>query len=284
MAVMRTWLACAVLLGPGIVVASPLVGWIRATGQLDAETPARYTPLNLLDGVSSTAWCTRGADALSETVSFGFAEPVKLTRLLVTTGNNSSEESFHAFSRARKLLLRAGEATATFSIEDRREPQSVPLETPLTGKLFTLEVLDAFTAEDPLAAVCLADVVPYAGLNALAGSALKKSLGFQPARGELLGPWYSGPDGAPDRSLTFFLDGTWRSGPEGPGKVKPLSGKWGVSSGQVWLTVPGVGKVDARAKVNRRPDAAAASRTKPFATLTFDGPVGELKQSYRDRR
>ena len=281
---MRPWIACAGFLVPGIVGAAPLVGWIRATGQLDAETPARYTPLNLLDGVSSTAWCTRGADALSETVGFGFAEPVKLTRLLVTTGNNATEESFHAFSRARKLLLRAGEATVTFSVEDRREPQSIQLETPLTGKAFTLEVLDAFTAEDVLAAVCLADVVPYAGLTQLAGAPLRKLLGPQPARAELLGPWYAGPDGTPDRSLTFFFDGTWRSSPEGSGKVKPLSGKWGVSSGQVWLTVPGLGKVDARPRVNRRPDAAAASRSRPSATLTFDGAVGELKQSYRDRR
>jgi hypothetical protein len=281
---MRSWLACAVILVPGMVYASPLVGWIRATGQLEAEAPARYTPLHLLDAVSSTVWCTRGADALSEVVSFGFAEPVKITRLLVTTGNDTSEESFHAFSRARKLLLRSGETSVTFSVEDRREPQAVPIEPPLSGRSFTLEVLDGFTAEDPLAAMCLADVVPYAGLTALAGPPLRKSLGFQPARAELLGPWYSGPDGAPDRSLTFFLDGTWRYAPEGAGKVKPLSGKWGVSSGQVWLTVPGPGKVEARPKVNRRPDAAGAGKAKPFATLTFDGSVGELKQSFRDRR
>jgi len=279
MARMRTLLAWALVLTAAGADSAPAVGWIRATGQLESENPARYTPLHLLDGIAATAWCTRGGDALSEAVTFGFAEPVKLTRLLVTTGNESSEESFHAFSRARKLLLRSGSASVTFSVEDRREPQSVALEKPLSGKIFSLEVLDSFTAEDPLASVCLGDVLPYAGSTALAGPALRKSLGLQPERAELIGPWYAGPEGTPDRSLTFFLDGTWRSTAEGGSAVKPLSGKWSLRSGRVWLVIPGLGKVDARPRVTRRADGG-----KSAATLSFDGAVGELKQPFRDRR
>jgi hypothetical protein len=261
--------------------AAPSVGWVRATGQLDASTPARYTPLNLLDGIASTVWCSRSADALSESLAFGFAEPVTLTRLEVTTGNAATSETFHAFSRVRKLLLRGPDGTATVTLEDRLGPQSVQLAKPLRGKNFALEVLDAFSAEDPLAPVCLADVLPFSGTTVLAGAGLSKRLAYQPGRTEVLGLWYAGPEGAPDRTLTFFLDGSWRSLPEGPSaKGKPLSGTWWTKAGAVWLTIPGMGKVDARPHLSPQKDAAG----KPVLNLTLEGPVGELKQAYRDRR
>jgi hypothetical protein len=261
--------------------AAPSVGWVRASGQLDASTPGRYTPLNLLDGVPATVWCSRNADALSESLTFGFAEPVTVTRLEVTTGNAATEETFHAFSRVRKLLLRGPDATATVTLEDRLGPQTVQLAKPLKGTHFALEVLDTFSAEDPLAPACLADVVPYAGATALAGPVLKKWLVYQPGRTEVLGLWYAGPESAPDRTLTFFLDGTWRYLPEGQSsKGKPLSGKWWTKAGDVWLTLPGMGKVQARPRIATRQDPGA----KPLTTLSFEGQVGELKQAFRDRR
>jgi hypothetical protein len=277
---MRPWFTGVALLAAASAPATPKVGWVRASGQLDAETPSRYTPLNLLDGLSSTAWCTRGADALSESVTFGFAEPVKLTRLDVSTGNGTSSEAFHAFSRVRKLLLRGADATATVLLEDKPGPQSVQLEKPLAGRTFLVEVLDTFAAEDPLAPVCMSDLLPFAGVTPLAGAALRKSLGYQPQRAELLGLWYGGPEAAPDRTLAFFLDGTWRYGPEGTSShVKPLSGKWWVTAGQAWLTLPGHGKVSLQPQVGRR-----SGEGKPVTTLSFAGAVGELKQSFRDRR
>jgi hypothetical protein len=270
-----------VLLLAAAAQAAPSVGWVRASGQLEPSTPSRYSPLNLLDGNAATAWCSRDADALKETLAFGFAEPVTLTRLEVTTGNAASEETFRAFSRVRKLLLRGPEATATVTLEDRLGAQSVQLEKPLKGKNFTLEVLDSFSAEDPLAPVCLADVLPFAGATPLAGAALKKRLGYQPGRTEVLGLWYGGAEGAPDRTLTFFLDGRWRLLPEGPsGRGKPLSGKWWTKAGEVWLTVPGMGKVQGLPRVSIQKDAAE----KPLGTLTLEGPVGPLKQTFRERR
>jgi hypothetical protein len=281
MAPMRTAILGAFLLAAATASAAPTVGWVRASGQLDASTPSRYTPLNLLDGLSSTVWCSRNADALSESLSFGFAEPVTLTRVDVSTGNGASAESFHASSRVRKLLLRGPEATATLTLEDRMGPQTVQLAQPMRGKNFTLEVLDSFSAEDPLTPVCLGDVLPFSGTTALAGAALRKLLVYQPGRTEVLGLWYGGPEGAPDRTLTFFLDGTWRSLPEGSGaKGKPLGGKWWTKAGAVWLTVPGLGKVEARPKLNVQKDAAG----RPLITLALEGQVGELKQTYRDRR
>jgi hypothetical protein len=271
----------AVLLAAAAAHATPTVGWVRASGQLDASTPSRYTPLNLLDGLVSTVWCSRNADALSESLAFGFADPVTLTRLDVSTGNAATVETFHAFSRVRKLLLRGPEATATLTLEDRLGPQTVQLAQPMRGKNFSLEVLDSFAAEDPLTPACLGDVLPFAGATPLAGTVLRKWLVYQPGRTEVLGLWYGGPDGAPDRTLTFFLDGTWRSLPEGPsGRVKPLAGKWGTKAGAVWLTSPGTGKVEARPKVNVQTDATG----RPLITLTLEGQVGELKQTFRDRR
>jgi hypothetical protein len=278
---MRSALFGTVLLAAAAARAAPTVGWVRASGQLEASNPSRYSPLNLLDGVPSTAWCSRDADALKETLAFGFAEPVTLTRLEVTTGNGASQETFHAFSRVRKLLLRAPEASATVTLEDRLGPQSVQLEKPLKGKVFTLEVLDSFSAEDPLAPVCLADLLPFSGTMPLAGAVLRKRLGTQPGRAEVLGLWYSGPDGAPDRTLTFFLDGTWRSLPEGSsGHGKPLAGTWWMKGSEMWLTIPGTGKVQGRPRVSVQKDAAG----KPLLTLALEGPVGPLKQPFRDHR
>ena len=260
--------------------ASPGVGWVRASGQLDASTPSRYTPLNLLDGVPSTVWCSRGADALSEMLSFGFAEPVTLTRFEVTTGNAASEETFHSFSRVRKLLVRGPTDTATVTLEDRLGPQSVSLPKALRGQIFALEVLDTFPAEDVLAPACLADFLPYSGTTPLAGAVLRKHLAYQPGGSELLGVWYGGPVGAPDCSLTFFLDGSWRLAPEGPsGRGRPLAGKWGLKDGEVWLTIPGMGKVEAHPRLSQ-----SVAGGKPVATLSLEGAVGELRQSYRDRR
>lgn len=276
---MRLCLSVLLLVGAA-AYASPSVGWVRASGQLDSSTPGQYTPLNLLDGQPSTVWCSRNADALSESVAFGFAEPVTLTRLDVTTGNAASSETFHAFSRVRKLLLKGTEGTATLSVEDTLGPQTVQLAKPLRGKNFTLEVLDTYSAEDPLAPACLADVVPYAGATALAGPTLRKSLDYQPVKAAVLGLWYGGPEGAPDKTLTFFLDGSWRAAPEGSAKGKPSSGKWWTKSGQLWLTLPGTGKVQAQPQLSATKDASG----KPLVTLTLQGAVGELKQTYRERR
>jgi hypothetical protein len=269
------------LLLAAVVHAAPSVGWVRASGQLDASTPGRYTPLNLLDGLPSTVWCSRNADALSENLAFGFAEAVMLTRFDVTTGNAATSETFHAFSRVRKLLLRGPDGTATLSVEDRLGPQTVQLAKPMRGKNFTLEVLDTYSAEDPLAPACLADVLPFSGTTALAGPALRTRLGYQPGRAEVLGLWYGGPEGAPDRTLTFFLDGSWRASPEGSsGKGKPSSGKWWTKAGEVWLTLPGAGKVQAQPRLSVQKDASG----KPLLSLSLEGPVGELKQTYLDRR
>ncbi len=276
---MRASALVVVLLTAMAAPASPSVGWVRASGQLDASTPSRYTPLNLLDGVPSTVWCSRGADALSEMLSFGFAEPVTLTRLEVTTGNGASEETFHAFSRVRKMLVRGPTGTATVTLEDRQGPQSVPLPKALRGQIFALEVLDTFPAEDVLASACLADFLPYSGTTPLAGAALRKHLAYQPGASEMLGVWYGGPAGAPDHSLTFFLDGSWRSAPEGPsGRGRPLAGKWGLKDGEVWLSIPGMGKVEAHPRFSQ-----SMAGGKPVAILSLEGPVGELRQTYRDR-
>ncbi len=277
---MRAWPLVLLLLAVTRAEAAPKVGWVRASGQLDASTPGRYTPLHLLDGVASTVWCSRGADALSETLSFGFTEPVVLTRVDVTTGNAASDETFHAFTRVRKLLLRGPSGTATLVLEDRPEAQSVPLPKPMRGQAFTLEVLDTFPAEDVLSAACLADFLPFSGTTPLAGAGLAKHLRYQPGSTELLGIWYGGPAGAPDRSLTFFLDGSWRLSPEGPsGRGKPLRGSFWMKAGELWLSIPGMGKVQAHPRLT-----ASEAGGKMTASLTLEGQVGELKQTFRDRR
>jgi hypothetical protein len=234
----------AVVLGASMAPASPSVGYAQATGYFEqASRPTRYQPLNLLDGREATAWCSPTGDPLNELLTFGFSVPVRLEELRITTGNNLDPSTFAGFARARKLLVHAGKETRTVEVEDRPGPQAVRLEPPLMAARLRVEVVDQFPAEEPDQPVCLSDLVFVAGGKPLNGPWLAARLKYDPASAPLLGTWYAGYEGAPDRFLSFHFDGTFRASfePFDPSARPPraLEGTYDADAGRVVFQVQG---------------------------------------------
>ena len=256
------------------------VGYAQATGYYKKDArPTLYQPLNLLDGQDKTAWCTSGADPLNDTLTFGFKGSARIEEVRITTGNNFDESTFKDFSRAHKFELKGLRDGRKFTVADQRGPQVVPLNPPLEGARLTLEVLDAYQADDPEVPVCITDIIFISGGKPLNGSWMTTRLKYDKAMQPLLGTWFAGYDGAPDRFLSFFYDGTYRYSYEpydqAKNKPKELTGTYDATPTRITFEIPGKGKVNAKVTRDK------AKGDKGF-TLVLDGDLPpELKGTFR---
>ena len=148
------------------------------------------------------------ADHFDRQVDAGLA-PERFARIWIHThpGNGASpsgtdEETFSEFSRAKKISLRSPTTATTFTVADQRGLQSITLNPPLRGEQLTLEVVDQYLAEDPESPVCITDVVFYSGGEPLNGAYLTPKLKYDKAQVTVLGTWYAGFQGAPERYLS----------------------------------------------------------------------------------
>ncbi|MBX5483469.1 MAG: discoidin domain-containing protein [Myxococcaceae bacterium] len=273
------------LLAPGFANgATPAIGYAQATGYFKKDSrPTLYQPLNLLDGREATAWCSSSADPLNELLTFGFKGPVKIDEVRIYTGNGFDEQTFKEFSRARKLLLKGPSTAQSITLADQRGQQAVVLNPPLQGAQFTLQIQDQFPADDPEAPVCLTDVVFYADGRALNGPWLTRSLKYDRAQAPLLGTWFGGSEGAPDKFLSFYFDNTYRFTyePWDPGmKGEVFEGEYDATGSRLTLVVPKKGKVTAR--IHRGTGKSESGQA--LRTLTLEGDLpAALKTRFRDR-
>ncbi len=268
----------------GIASAAAPIGYAQATGYFKKDSrPTLYQPLNLLDGREATAWCTTGPDPLNDQLTFGFKGPVQIDEIRIYTGNGFDESTFKEFSRAKKLAIKGPSGARTLGLADQRGQQAIALSPPLEGEQFTVEVLDLFPAEDPEMPVCITDVVFYADGKPLNGPWLTRELKYDRARAGLLGTWFAGSEGAPDRYLSFYFDGTYRFvyQPWDPSmKGKSWNGDYDPSATRLTLKLPGKGRVTARLQR----DGATSDSGHDLKTLVLDGNVPEdLKKTFRDR-
>lgn len=227
------------------------IGYAQATGYFKKDSrPTLYQPLNLLDARNNTAWCSTGADPLDDTLVFGFKGSARVEEIRITTGNNFDEATFKDFQRAHKLELKGLRDGRKFSVADQRGPQSVPINPPLEASRLTLEVLEAYPAEDPEVPVCITDIVFISEGKPLNGPWMSPKLKYDKAVQPLLGTWFGGYPGAPDRFLSFFYDGTYRYSYEpfdqARDKPKEISGSYDATPSRLTLELPGKGKVNAR--------------------------------------
>jgi hypothetical protein len=264
-------LAC-LLLAPAAALAAPSApGYAQAEDYLEKDAhPERYAPLNLLDGRDTTAWCTAGSAATP--VIIGFKESVTVDEVRVYTGDGTNRESFKAHARAHKLTLTSVDAARSLKVEDKRGLQAVPLSPPLSGARFTLEVVDRFPGTQEGAPVCVTDVVLYSGGKPLNGPALATRFKYDAHLAPLLGTWFGGHEGAPERFLSFYVDGTWRFSlePLEGGEPSSATGGYSVSGTRLTLDVPKKGKVTVRFE-----RAALTEAQKKGATLALDGALPE---------
>ncbi|HZH03029.1 MAG TPA: hypothetical protein VEY30_04530, partial [Myxococcaceae bacterium] len=145
-----------------------------------------------------------------------------------------------------------------------------------------LEVLDQFPAEDLDAPVCLTDLVFYSEGKPLNGPWLTPKLKYDKSQAGVLGTWYGGYEGAPDRFLSFFFDGTYRFTYEpldSSAKRRTFSGTYDVTGSRLTLEIPGKGKVAGQIDRERRNATAKLSRS---LALSGNALPDELKQAFRD--
>lgn len=253
------------------------VGYAQATNYFKKDSrPTLYQPLNLLDARDATAWCSPATDPLNEILSFGFNEPIKLEELRINSGNNFDEGTWNDFARARKLVIKSGKQSQKVTLEDLRGPQTVHLSPAMVGSRFTVEVLDLFPAEDPDAPLCLTDVVFLVDGKPINGPWLTTRLKYDKGAAAVMGTWYAGYPGTPDRFLSFNFDGSFRYSYEpfdtGRNQPKSLTGSYDASTGRI---VFGTGGKRYGVKLSK--DAA-----KKGFTLTFEGDLPEdLKGPWR---
>ncbi len=268
------------------IAASPPVGYAQATGYFKQEArPTLYQPLNLLDAREATVWCTSTSDNLGDQLTFGFKGPARIDEVRIYTGNGADDSSFQEFARGKKFTFRGPNNAYSFSVADQRGLQAFQVDPPLLGAFLTVEVVDQYPAEDPESPVCVTDIVFYSEGKALNGAWLTQRLKYDKNRAQILGTWFGGYEGAPDRFLSFFFDGTFRLTHEPfEGKPRSLTGNYTISGSRVTLEVPGkakfTGRLD-RERIEGDPLTPESERR----TIKFEGNAPEeLKIGYRDVR
>src|SRR3954471_1885479 len=125
--------------------AAPGVGYATSTSYFKKESrPMLYQPLNLLNARDLTVWCSRGSDAQEDPIRGGFRGPVTIDEIRVYTGNGTDDDTFSEFSRAKKISIKGPPRGTPSTVAAQRGLQAVPLNPPLQGEQFTLEILDAY--------------------------------------------------------------------------------------------------------------------------------------------
>ncbi len=271
------------LLGTVLLLALPAVaggvGYAQATGYFKKDTrPTLYQPLNLLDARDATAWCSTSSDPLNDLLTFGFTAPTKIDEVRIVTGNNFSEATWAEFARASKLVFIAGKQREAIELKDERGLQSFTFGKPITTTRLTLEVRDQYPAEDPDQPVCITDVVFLSEGKPLNGAWLTNGLKYDKNVHGLMGTWFAGYEGGPDRFLALHYDGTYRYSyePYDTKKAQPkvVEGRWDVQGARLVFELGGKKYAP---KFSKDPDTKATGYV-----LTLDGDVpDELKGPFR---
>jgi hypothetical protein len=263
-------------------LASPptTVGYAQATDYLERDShPERYHPLNLLDGRDTTVWCAPEGQG-SGRLTIGFKGVASVDEVRLYTGNGSGRDAFKQYARAKKITLEGKASARNFTVEDKRGLQTVPLNPPLSGGWFTLEVKSTFPGSEPTAPVCLTDIVFYSEGKALNGTKLAPVLKYEARTAPLLGTWFAGHEGAPDRFLSLYVDGTYRFVHEPLDGAEPsvLTGAYTASSSKLTVEMPKKGKVPLR--YTREEGSGPAGGH----TLTLEGDLPEeWKEPFRSQ-
>lgn len=270
----------------GASVAAPQVGYAQATGYHKQETrPTLYQPLNLLDAREATVWCTRTADHLEDQLTFGFKGAAKVDEVRIYTGNGSDDSTFEEFGRPRKFTFRGPNNAYSFTVADQRGLQSFAVNPPLVGSFLTVELEEQYPSEDPEAPACVTDIVFYANGKPLNGAWMTQRLKYDKHRAPLLGTWFGGYEGAPDRFLSFFFDGTFRLTYEPyEGKPRTLRGTYKIRGSRLTLELGGKSRAVGRVEEERTEGDPLTPATER-RSIRFEGAQHEdLKQPFRDVR
>lgn len=189
----------------GAEAAEPLA-YVRASSQNARTQSAKlHHPLNLLDDDPETIWC-EGVEGVGEgqEVRFFFKRPQRIDRIVLAP----------ALASGRKVeVVRVSDGVNSVKIPISDAIVEQPLKRPMRGKTYTVSIErvggpnTGSTLADDVA--CVGDVLLYHGKRLFGGRLPANKLRYDPVRDQVLGRWSGEPFGAPEKFITFALDGTW---------------------------------------------------------------------------
>ncbi len=198
-------LAVSSLLMPAVASADNLA-YVRASSQHKrAKAASDFHPINLLDDDPATIWC-EGADGMGEgeEVYVFFKKPQKIDRVVVGPAANSGR-------LIQILRISDGDNVVRINLGDRYVEQL--FSPPMRGDKFVLSIVQvgepspaSKLGED---VACLSDVMLYFKDKPFGGKLAPSALRYDKMRDRILGQWSGEPLGAPEKLITFAIDGTW---------------------------------------------------------------------------
>ena len=201
------------------------LAYVRASSQLSrAKSPAAYHPINLLDDDPKTTWC-EGIDGMGEgeEIRIFFKKPQKIDRLVIGPATTTGR-------RVRLVKITDGTNTLRIPVDGQYVEQS--FRPPMRGSKFAITIVEVGEANEGAAlggdVACLADIMLFYKQKAFGGRAAPSSLRYDKKRDRILGRWAGEPLGAPEKFITFALDGSWSwlYEPLMGGRKKRLSGEY----------------------------------------------------------
>lgn len=205
----RVFVMLAPLLALGLVASSASaesLAYVRTSTQKDrVQAPSQYHPLNLLDEDPATVWCEDDEGmGEREEVRFFFKGKTRIDRIAVTPAVNSGRtiQEIRLSDETNNVKVTLGDSTT-----------DQVLSKPLVGNTIILTIIKVGAANKSSAlganTACLGDVLLYERNMLFGGKIEPAKLRYDPMREKVLGRWAGEPFGAPEKHITFSLDGTW---------------------------------------------------------------------------
>jgi hypothetical protein len=184
------------------------LAYVRASSQYQRDKATEgFHVLNLLDDDRETIWC-EGSDGTGEgeEIRFYFKSPQKIDRIVVTPTPLSGR-------RISRLRVSDGTNSANIDLDDATTVQVQPLKKSMEGTTFIVTITEVAEplkgSKLPDTVACLADVLFYYKNKLFGGKMTPDKFSYDRQRDKILGRWSGEPLGAPERFLTFAIDGSW---------------------------------------------------------------------------
>ena len=266
-------------LGWGAVARADTLAYVRASSQhLRSEDGSRYHPLNLLDDDPATIWC-EGAPNLGEDqeIEIYFKKPTRIDRLVVGPTPRTGR-------LIQRVELSDGYNTVGVRLGDAYVEQA--FSPPMRGEKYVLRIVrvggpNKTGAEVSDDVACLGDVLMYFKKRPFGGRLPPSTYRHNKYRDRILGNWNGGPLGAPEKFMTFALDGswTWKYKPLMGGKPKQMSGEYRFRGNRLLMRQGETGRwSDVRFGYNQ----VTIDKTDPgapesdYAVISFNDALGKL--------
>jgi len=213
---------CCAAVMASVVMAPPAfaagLAFIRASSEREEPRgdAGRYHPLNLLDEDPATVWCAaRGArGGVGESVTIAWKSPQRVVRIVVNPASvGRPVEAVRITAGSSVITMQLGEGPATLAI--RRPLVADRFEVTIAELAATSVVprADAAGAAGPAGpgvdSACLGDVLLYTTAGLFGSRSKHSGLRYDVKLARVVGVWNGGALGAPDRELSFALDGSW---------------------------------------------------------------------------